>query len=123
MTLYQRLGGEPAIHAAVESFYVRVLGDPLLSPFFTNTNMARLKAHQFAFFSQALGGPRQYSGASMGRAHQGLGIEQRHFDAVAGHLVATLRELGVGEPDIAEVVAAVAPLSGEIAVKAEAAGA
>jgi truncated hemoglobin YjbI len=38
-----------------------VLGDPQLAPFFEKTDMARLKAHQFAFLSQVMGGPRNYS--------------------------------------------------------------
>ncbi len=86
----------------------------MLGPFFRDVNMARLKGHQFAFLSQALGGPQEYSGATMSRAHARLRIEQRHFDAVAGHLVETLRELGVGEEIIGEVVAAVTPLASQI---------
>ena len=59
------LAAKPAVNAAVERFYVRVLADPMLAPFFTDVNMERLKGHQFAFLSQALGGPQQYSGATM----------------------------------------------------------
>jgi hemoglobin len=114
MTLYERIGGAPAVTAAVERFYVRVLADPMLEPFFENVDLARLKRHQLAFLSQALGGPQEYSGATMSRAHARLRIEQRHFDAVAGHLVETLRELGVGEEIIGEVVDAVAPLASQI---------
>lgn len=73
-----------------------------------------MKGHQFAFLSQALGGPKQYSGASMEVAHARLAIEQYHFDLVATHLVETLHELGVSEEIIGEVVAAVAPLASQI---------
>jgi hemoglobin len=114
MTLYDRLGGEPAIVAAVDRFYVRVLADPMLAPFFEKVEMSKLKRHQFAFLSQALGGPQWYSGASMAQAHAHLRIEQSHFNAVAGHLVETLRELGVKDDLIAEVAAAVGSLSNEI---------
>jgi hemoglobin len=114
MTLFERIGGEPAVRLAVENFYVRVLKDPQLAPFFKNIGMERLKAHQFAFLSQALGGPRSYSGATMSKAHARLSIEQSHFDAVAGHLVNTLRELGVSEETLADVGAALTPLSAEI---------
>jgi hemoglobin len=113
-TLYYRIGGEPSVRAAVERFYERVLADPSLTHFFDGVSMARLKSHQFAFISQALGGPRQYSGATMRDAHSRLAIEQRHFDLVAGHLVATLRELGVPEEIVAQIAGAVTPLSGQI---------
>jgi hemoglobin len=113
-TLYKRIGGEPAIHAAVDRFYERVLADPSLNGFFVGVSLPRLKAHQFAFLSQALGGPKQYSGASMSEAHARLAIEQLHFDSVAAHLVETLRELGVPQDIIGEVTAAVGSLASQI---------
>jgi hemoglobin len=90
------------------------LAEPMLASFFTGVNLPRLKAHQFAFLSQALGGARQYTGASMAQAHARLRIEQHHFDRVATHLVETLRELDVKEDWIAQVAAAVTPLASEI---------
>ncbi len=122
MTLFERIGGEPAVRLAVEQFYVRVLDDPLLAPFFETTDMTRLKSHQYAFLSQTMGGPRQYSGATMAKAHARLRIEERHFNAVAGHLVERLRGLGVSEDIVGEVVAALTPLAAEI-VNTGAAGA
>ena len=113
-TLYERIGGSAAIQVAVDRFYDRVLTDPLLAHFFEDVPMPRLKAHQFAFLSQALGGPKQYSGASMRDAHRHLAIKRRHFDAVATHLLETLRELKVPEAIVVEIGQAVTPLSSEI---------
>ncbi len=113
-SLYERIGSEPAVNAAVDRFYERVLVDPELKDFFNAVSISRLKAHQFAFLAQALGGPRQYSGASMRDAHSRLAIEQRHYDSVAVHLVETLRELGVSEEIIGAIAAALTPLSGQI---------
>jgi len=50
----------------------------------------------------------------MAQAHALLSIEQRHFDAVAGHLVETLRGLGVPPNLIDQVAAAVVPLAKQI---------
>ena len=113
-TLYDRPGGEPALRKAVELFSGRVLADPQLSHFFTGIPISRLQSHQYAFLSQACGGPRQYQGESMAQAHAHLSIEQEHFDAVAGHLIETLRSLGVNEEMIAEVVGTLAPLASQI---------
>lgn len=113
-TLYQRIGGDAALNAAVSRFYERVLADPALYPFFNGVSMGRLKAHQFAFLSHILGGPRQYDGASMSQAHAKLAIEQWHFDLVATHLVETLRELKVPADIITEVVTALTPLAADI---------
>ena len=74
-TLYERIGGEAAVRAAVDRFYERALANPELQGFFTAVSMPRLKSHQFAFLSQALGGPKQYNGASMRDAHSRLAIQ------------------------------------------------
>jgi hemoglobin len=102
------------VRAAVERFYERVMADPSLNHFFTSVNMARLKEHLFAFLSQALGGPKQYTGASMEAAHAKLAIEQRHFDLVATHLVETLQEMGAPEEIVEEAVLALTPLASQI---------
>lgn len=113
-TLYERLGGESAVCAAVDVFYRRVLADNELAPFFKDIDMRRLHAHQAAFLSQALGGPRRYSGAAMAKAHARLALTQRHFDLVAGHLVAALRELGVDQRIVDEVCCAIGPLASQV---------
>jgi methyl-accepting chemotaxis protein len=113
-TLFERIGGIPAIKATVDLFYQKVLADPDLKPFFASTNMAWLKGRQNAFFVQALGGPALYKGKDMKRAHEKLSITKADFDRVAGHLVASLAELHVPQPLIDEVVGAVAPLAPHI---------
>jgi hemoglobin len=111
MSIYERLGGEPAVAALLEGLYVRVLIDPTLIPLLENIDIERLKAQQFAFISQAVGGPHQYKGPSLPQAHARLRIEQRHFDAFVAHLRDTLRELGAAEDITAEIMSRVEPLS------------
>ncbi|MBI3646375.1 MAG: PAS domain S-box protein [Acidobacteriales bacterium] len=113
-TIYETIGGENAVRAAVEGMYVRILGDVVLRPFFAGVNMKRLKEQQVAFFSQALGGPARYKGPGMRELHAGLHIEQRHFDRVAQHLVASLKSLHVDDTAIDEIVALVQALAAEI---------
>ena len=113
-TLFERLGGVPAIKAAVDAFYTRVLADADLAPFFAGVSMRAQISKQNAFFIQALGGPQVYKGKDMRTAHAHLPIEQQHFDKVAGHLVAALAEVGVPQSLIDEVVAAVAPLAPQV---------
>ena len=43
MSLYERLGQEQGIRAAVDEFYDRVTGDPELKPYFDGIDMARLQ--------------------------------------------------------------------------------
>ena len=113
-SIYQRLGGKAAIAAALDECYSRVLADAQLKGFFAGVEIKRLISQQQAFFTQALGGPARYRGPSMKQAHAHLSIEQKHFERVAVHLSGTLAMLGVPPALMDEVMAAVAPLAGEI---------
>jgi hemoglobin len=117
-SIYDTIGGEPALVAVVDDFYERVLGDAKLAGFFAGTSMNKLKGRQVEFFAAALGGPHVYTGAPMRQVHQGRGIYQEHFDLVAGHLVAALGAAGVPEEIISQIVGVVAPLARDIASSA-----
>jgi hemoglobin len=107
-SLYERIGGAPAVEAAVDLFYRRVLSDPAISRFFDDTDMDAQRAKQKSFLTMAFGGPNGYTGKDLHTAHAKLvkqGLNDSHFDAVAKHLKATLEELGVKPNLVAEVLA------------------
>jgi hemoglobin len=114
VSIYELIGGEPALVAVVDGFYGRVLGDPQLAPFFAGANMPKLKGRQVEFFAAALGGPDVYQGGSMRRVHAGRGIGQADFDKVAFHLAGALAAAGVPAETITRIAAAVTPLASEI---------
>ncbi len=119
-SIYDDIGGAPSVTAAVDDFYVRVLGDPMLAPYFEGVDIDRLKSHQRSFIAAAIGGPEIYAGRSMKEAHAGLDITPEAFDRVVDHLVATLQGLGVPAETIATIGGALAPLKSDIAVPAAA---
>ena len=102
-TLYERLGGEPAVDAAVDKFYDKVLADERIAGFFDNLDMVAQANKQKKFLTMVFGGPNDYSGKDMRMAHAHLGLTQEHFDAVVENLAGTLAEMGVPAEDIAEV--------------------
>jgi hemoglobin len=114
MNLYEMLGGEAAITAAVDQFYDRVLGDATLAPLFARVPLDRLKGHQRDFLTTALGGPPRYTGRAMRLVHAPIAITNVQFDSVAGHLAATLSALGVPDDLLAQVLDGIAPLREEI---------
>lgn len=104
-SLYDRLGGEAAVNAAVEVFYHKVLADPRIRHFFDGVNMEHQIKKQKAFLTFAFGGSSHYTGKGLRNGHKHLvegGLDDTHVDAVIGHLCATLKELGVDEADIKE---------------------
>ncbi|MDI1277362.1 MULTISPECIES: group 1 truncated hemoglobin [Methylobacter] len=107
-TLYEKIGGEAAVNAAVDIFYRKVLADYRINRFFDNTDMDQQIAKQKAFFTMAFGGPNNYTGQDMRNAHARLvkmGLNASHFDAVMEHLGATLTELNVPADLIAQAAA------------------
>lgn len=107
-TLFDQLGGQPAVEAAVDIFYRKVLTDGRISHFFDGVDMDRQRAKQKAFLTMAFGGPNSYSGKDMRTAHARLvtmGLNDSHFDAVVELLGATLAELGVPANLIGQVAA------------------
>jgi hemoglobin len=107
-TLFQKLGGDAAVDAAVDIFYRKVLSDDRISDFFDAVDMEQQAAKQKSFLTMAFGGPNNYSGMDMRRGHAHLvsrGLNDSHFDAVVENLAATLEELNVSAEYIAEVAA------------------
>ncbi|HHI93165.1 MAG TPA: group 1 truncated hemoglobin [Gammaproteobacteria bacterium] len=107
-TLFDRLGGEAAVDAAVDIFYRKVLADDRINEFFDGVDMDKQAAKQKAFLTMAFGGPNNYTGEDMRKGHAHLverGLNDSHFDAVVENLGATLKELGVADDLIGEVAA------------------
>lgn len=113
-SLYDAIGGLPALEVAVERLSRRVTADPELGRFFVGMDLHKIKTHLIGFLGHAVGGPVRYTGSTMRRAHGHLGIEQRHFERFARHLAETLREIAVPEKCVAAVMKRVWPLSKQI---------
>ena len=116
-SLYERIGGEKAVSAAVDIFYGKVINDPTLAPFFDGIELARQKRMQASFLTFAFGGPNKYSGRAMRAAHSrpvAMGLNERHFDKVAEHLQRTLLELSVPYELIQEVMTIAASTKNDV---------
>jgi hemoglobin len=108
-TLYEQLGGQGAVDAAVDIFYRKVLLDERVKDFFDGVDMDKQIAKQKAFLTVAFGGPNNYSGRDMREAHRRLveekGLNDTHFDVIVELLGGTLKELGVTDELIGQVAA------------------
>ena len=122
-SLYDRLGGEPAVAAVVENFVGRAASDPAVNfvragkkrtwdP--SSENVAILKKHLVQFVCSVAGGPQTYEGMDMKAAHEGMEITDEEFNAIAADLKAALADLNVPEKEQGELLAAVGTLRGSI---------
>lgn len=113
-SLYEKLGGKAAIDAAVEAFYVKVLADARVKDFFENINMGKQRRKQKEFLSAALGRPIPWTGRDMRTAHADVKLEEKHFNAIAENLTATLKDLKISDELIAQVMAVVATTKDDV---------
>lgn len=107
-SLFERLGGQAAVNAAVDIFYRKMLTDERVSHFFDDIDMEQQILKQKGFLTMAFGGPNHYSGKNMREGHAHLvkrGLNDTHVDVVIEHLGATLTELGAHAEDINQVAA------------------
>ncbi len=110
LTLFEQLGGQGAVEAAVDNFYRKVLSDDRVSRFFEGVDMDKQRSKQKAFLTMAFGGPHNYSGKDMrvGHAHLvKMGLNDSHVDAIIEILGSTLKDMGVND-DLIKQVAAIA---------------
>jgi hemoglobin len=112
-SLWDRLGGEPAVSKVVDDFTEIAGPDPKVNftrdgkykP--TDEQMVALKKSLVAFISSATGGPLKYTGKSMKEVHKGMGITNEEFDAIGADLVQALAKNGVAKENIAALMAIV----------------
>jgi len=114
-SLYERLGGQPAIEAVANGLVTRILADGRINKWFAHANSspentAAYKAKLVAFICQSVGGPCKYTGRDMTAAHKGRGITNEAFAAVAEDLVATLDQLKVPAKEKGEVMTLIGSL-------------
>ncbi|GLX00395.1 group 1 truncated hemoglobin [Microtetraspora sp. NBRC 16547] len=104
LSYYDQVGGASVVRDVVERFYVVVLDDIDLKPYFADVEMPKLKRHMVMLLCSVLGGPDPYEGRDLGEAHRGMGITPEHYAKVGEILVTILRDGGVGEEILQHVV-------------------
>ncbi len=104
-SLYERLGGKPAITAVVDDFVGRVAANSQINRFFAATDIPKLKTNLVDQICEASGGPCKYKGKDMKTAHKGMGVSNTHFDAMGSDMVATLNHFKVPQKEKDELLA------------------
>ncbi len=116
-SLYDRLGGKPAITAVIDDFIGNVAADVRINQRFANANIARLKTMLVDQICEAAGGPCKYSGQTMVEAHRGMNIEDAEFTALVEDLVRSLDKFKVPAKEKNELLAALGGLKPQIVGK------
>ena len=116
-SLYERIGGEAAVDAAVDIFYRKVLADDRVNKYFDGVDMDGQANKQKAFLTMVFGGPNSYTGKDMREGHKSLvdnGLDDSHVDTIIELLGGTLAELGVPAADIQEIAGIAESVRGDV---------
>lgn len=114
VSLYERLGGKPALTAVVDELWANVAADTRINGRFASTNPAVFGAQLVDFLCQASGGPCTYKGRDMKTAHAGMKLTDAEFNALAQGTVKALDKFKVPAAEKAEVMNLLGSLKGDV---------
>lgn len=113
-SLYDRLGGKPAITAVVDDFIANVAADSRINRRFASTDIPRLKGLLVDQICAATGGPCTYMGKDMVASHRGMNISQDEFNAMGEDLARTLDKFKVPAKEKGELLGAIGGMKPDI---------
>ncbi|MEO8703339.1 MAG: group 1 truncated hemoglobin [Kofleriaceae bacterium] len=113
-TLFERLGGQPAINAVVHEFVLATKADDRINQFFTNVDAVKLEQAMDDHVCSITGGGCEYKGKSMLVSHTGMKLSDAHFAAFMDDLAKVLAKLKVPERETKEVLGAFDSLKSEV---------
>lgn len=113
-TLFASLGGEPGIARIIGGMLDGAVADPRIASSFDNINLERLRHRIAEHVCAVADGPCVYRGPSMRGAHAGLGLRDRHFNALVEQLQHAMDREGVPFRTQNRLLARLAPLKREV---------
>jgi hemoglobin len=85
------------VRRAVDQFYLLVLADQQLAPYFIGTDLRRMKGYLTTLLTEAVCGTEPVrAGDEIVAAHAGMGLTEDDYDRIGHYLLTTLLRLRVG---------------------------
>ncbi len=103
-SLYERLGGMPAINKVMAEFTRQVARDERINGFFIGADLERVERLLAEQVCAATGGPCTYTGGDMVAVHTGMNITEAQFNALVEDLVKSLNTYRVRQREQQELL-------------------
>lgn len=113
-SLYERLGGKPALTAVVNELWAVVAADQRINARFAHTKPEAFGGQLVDFLCEASGGPCKYQGKDMASAHTGMHLSEADFNALAEDTVKALDKFKVPAGEKSEVIGLLGSLKGKV---------
>lgn len=123
-SLYERLGGLPAISLVLSDFVDVFIADPLIlaNPAVrerkTPDSAPYIKFQVTSLVCEATGGPCEYTGLDLRQAHDGLNVSEAEWERMVEIFSETLNRHGVPEQEQQDLFAILGPTKADIVVTA-----
>lgn len=103
-TIYEAVGGMPALVSLAHAWHERCLADPVVSHAFSHGYHPDHSARLAAYWAEALGGPRGYTASvasetEVVRLHSGNGEHREMDERAVGCFAAALDDTGLSADD------------------------
>ncbi|MBY0572571.1 MAG: group 1 truncated hemoglobin [Undibacterium sp.] len=116
-SLYQGLGNKEGVAKIVNEFVIQLLADQRIAQHFSKMNKEQFSQAMNDFICELAGGSCQYQGKDMYEAHQGMGISNAQFNAVAEDLQIAMEKNHVPSSVANKLIAKLAPMQRPIVSK------
>ncbi len=108
--VFKALHGQEGIGRIVDDLIASLRTDPVTADIFKASDFERLRRTLIEDFCYVSGGPCHYTGMDMKTAHQHMGLQDIHFNALVQHLEDAMNKEGVPFRDQARLLAKFAPM-------------
>lgn len=112
--LYQRLGGEPGIHAITREVVSLHLQNPPIRHHFEKLDPDAVAKRVAGFIISGTGGPQVYQGPDLAASHRSMKLTNRDFVLAGGDVVQAMKNLKCGQEEIDEVVCTLVSLRAQV---------
>ena len=113
-TLFERLGGQPAITAVVSQFVDYNNADAVIKSRWDPENVDELKLYLTELVCNATGGGCIYTGQHLDVAHAGLSVTEDEFNRVAANLIKALDKFNVPAKEKGELMTIIGSLKDQV---------
>lgn len=113
-TLYEQLGGMPAIESIAGNFVYEIGYDQQIVKHFEETNLDRFYGKMIEHLCMVTDGPCEYTGDSMKVVHEGMDITEAEFNRIVELLINAMNRAEIPVRLQNRILARLAPLRGDI---------
>lgn len=113
-SLYTDIGGKEKLEKVFGLAISRIYNDPILSPHFKGVPKKALRKKLVDQTCELIGGPCQYTGKSMKKAHNERDVTEVEFYRLVEHVQYAMRRMGLSYQQENLILQKLAPLKSDI---------